>query len=302
MSAATATAKPRATRDLRFVLHPESDANYVHFENGAQHPFTASQSAIGRRNAWWLADAALLSYWAPDIAIARFRSAGLDASFVPSNGAQCYVSVAAQFVIVSFRGTQVDEWQDIYDDSRFKLVEWGSSGTRVHQGFKEAYERVKAALSNVLAPLVASHTVWFTGHSLGGALAVLAADEFGHTEGVLTIGSPRVGDAAFTSAFDSRLDTRSLRYINHNDLVTHLPPAEPFGYRHVKHARRIDADGSVSSGGLGLLPSLADIARLGDLATGSSNAAPTPIWFSLLDHMPRGYAVDIWNDYARNGD
>ena len=34
------------------------------------------------------------------------------------------------------------------------------------------------------------------------------------------------------------------------------------------------------------------------LRTGSMTAAPK----FLLDHMPAGYAVDIWNDYAQHGD
>jgi hypothetical protein len=34
------------------------------------------------------------------------------------------------------------------------------------------------------------------------------------------------------------------------------------------------------------------------LRTGTMQTAPD----FLLDHMPRGYATDIWNDYADHGD
>ena len=95
---------------MRFVLHPAADAAYVHYEGSHANPFEPAAAGVSRANAWWLAEAALLSYWPPGIAIARFRSAGMETAFIEQRGVQCYVSVASAFVIVSFRGTEVDEF------------------------------------------------------------------------------------------------------------------------------------------------------------------------------------------------
>ena len=93
--------KPRAERDMRFVLHPAADAGYVHFEDSDQHPFEPGAAGVSRVNAWWLAEAALLAYWPPAVATARFRSAGMETDFIEQRGVQCYVSVAPAFAIIS---------------------------------------------------------------------------------------------------------------------------------------------------------------------------------------------------------
>ena len=45
-------------------LNPPANASfpYVFFENVAKHPFQAGDSSLNLRNAWWLMDAAFLSY------------------------------------------------------------------------------------------------------------------------------------------------------------------------------------------------------------------------------------------------
>lgn len=281
--------KARAERDMRFVLHPAADAAYVHYEGSDANPFEPGAAGVSRVNAWWLAEAALLAYWAPDVAIVRFRSAGMDADFIEQRGVQCYVSVATAFVIVSFRGTEVDDLQDVLDDARFALVRWNEAGAKVHHGFREAFERIEPHLADALASIGSERTLWFSGHSMGGALAVLAADRFGRANGILSIGSPRVGNAAFATAFNARFAAVTARYVSNRDLVTRVPPRRPFGYEHVGELRQIDANGEVS----GVAPpALALAERLKDL---------TRTQDALLDHMPRGYSVDIWNDYARSG-
>jgi hypothetical protein len=280
--------KPRAERDMRFVLHPAADAAYVHFEDCDQHPFEAAAAGVSRVNAWWLAEAALLAYWPPAVATARFRSAGMETDFIEQSGVQCFVSVAPAFVIVSFRGTEVDDFQDVLDDARFALVRWNENGAKVHHGFREAFERVETRLADTLASIGAERTIWFSGHSLGGALAVLAADRFGHANGILSIGSPRVGNAAFATTFATRFGTVTARYVSNRDLVTRVPPRRLFGYEHVGELRQIDPNGDVSGTAP---PALALPERIRDLARTQD---------ALLDHMPRGYSVDIWNDYARS--
>ena len=175
----------------------------------------------------------------------------------------------------------------------------------VHEGFRDALERVWTPLVEKLTPLAASRTVWFSGHSLGAALATLAADRFPATAGVCTLGSPRVGDRAFAAAFDARFGARAARYVNDADIVTHLPTTFPLPYQHVGRLRQITPDGRIT----GQAPMLAHFVRdvfgnvgpLQDvveaLQAGAMRRAPD----FLLDHMPRGYTTDIWNDHDAHG-
>ena len=296
--------KQRPTPDPTFLFHPETDHTYVHFDGHEHAPFAPRATSMTRANAWWLAESALLSYWDPPEAIRRFQTAGLTAEFFQAGDTQAYVASNAQVVLVSFRGTQAGSLGDIVSDALVPLVKW-THGT-VHLGFKAALDRSWPAIVNVLEPLAASRTVWFSGHSLGGALATLAADRFPATAGVCTIGSPRVGDHQFASAFDARFGLRALRYINDTDIVTHVPKPFPLLYKHVGAVRHITPDGGITSqrptlaefvddlfGNLNHLVEMSDAVKSGAIRT-----APD----FLLDHMPRAYTVDIWNDLDAHPD
>jgi pimeloyl-ACP methyl ester carboxylesterase len=162
-------------------------------------------------------------------------------------------------------------------------------------------------LSRRLDELRKSRTVWFSGHSLGAALATLAAARFPDTKGVVTLGSPRVGDGTFVAAFDRRFSGRSLRYVNDTDIVTHVPPPIliPFLYDHVDSLRQIASDGDVSTRRPRLdhyfVELINDTGHVREVVEGLRKGVLTRPPKFLLDHMPRGYAVDIWNDYARRG-
>lgn len=297
--------KPRPIRRIELVFHPERDTDYRHFDDADRHPFDTSD-ALGRRNAWWLADAALLAYWDEAHALPRFAGAGLKATAFNHDGVDGYVAAGDGFAIVTFRGTEPDQSSDIFDDANFALVPWDTTGASVHAGFLHALDRVWPKLAPQLEALASSHRIWFTGHSLGAALATLAAARFGGSTGVCTLGSPRVGNRAFASAFATRFGARARRYVADTDVVTHVPPPAPLPYKHVDELRQIDPGGLVSDA----RPALSHFfnALFGDaqhlrqvvtlLRTGSMTAAPK----FLLDHMPAGYAVDIWNDYAQHGD
>jgi hypothetical protein len=295
--------KKRAQPNILFVFHPEKDSTYVHFEHAAEHPFIADAGSVVRRNAWWLGDAALLSYWDADVALDRLHGAGMEAKAFDVGELQAYVSWTESFVIVAFRGTEPDKWQDVFADIEIPLVPHGQ-GRRVHSGFKRYLEQVWPALRPFVEDLGRTRKVWFTGHSLGAALATIAADLYADTWGVCTFGSPRVGDGAFASAFAARFADKAVRFVNDADIVTHVPPSLRTRYKHVGKLRHIRPDGSITT----TAPSIAhffdeifgdprhtlEVVRAlqaGNITTPSD---------ALLDHMPRAYTVDIWNDYVRN--
>lgn len=292
--------KPRPTPDLNLVFHPERDTSFRHFEGHEQVPFDAAATALTRANAWWLAEAALLTYWNPAEAIPRYQSAGLQATFVEAGDTQSYVAWNDRAVLVSFRGTQPGRLQDILDDAFIAFVP-AKAGV-VHLGFHGALERVWQKLMTVVEPLAATRTVWFGGHSLGAALAILAADRYPNTAGVSTLGAPRVGDKLFVAAYDKRVGERSRRYVNDTDIVTNVPIVP---YFHVGTLRHITPDGLVTT----QEPPHDDFVRhifgsvrpLREMSEALHRKQLTEPPDCLLDHMPRGYVVDIWNDLDAHG-
>jgi triacylglycerol lipase len=294
--------KPLTKPSLAFTLHPELDTGYRHFENAAQHPFEAAAQTMTRLNAWWLAEAALLAYWPTDAAVPIFQGAGLQAQRLDAGTTNCYLAWGDAFVMVAFRGTQPNQWGDVLDDLKFPPLAW-SSGT-VHGGFHDAFSRIRPALEGRLQALAPSRSVWFSGHSLGAALAILAADWWPGTRGVCTLGAPRVGDPAFAAAFDAKFAGRSWRYVNDNDIVPHLPPPlfGPFLYDHVVAPRFIAPKGGVSAAAprlasyfAELIGSISFVSQLfASLDKGLVRVAPE----FVLDHMASAYTAAIWNDYA----
>lgn len=294
--------KDPPTYVLDLVFHPEHDQDYVHFANGSAHPFQPDPAGFPRVNVWWLADSALLTYWDPVKAGTIFRAAGLDSEFLKVGSTDCYLAWRDGSVIVAFRGTEPDEWQDMLTNAKFALVPWTAG--KVHRGFKQAIDEIWSTLEPRLNTLSQGRKVWFCGHSLGAALAMLAADRFPNTRGVCTFGCPRVGDQAFATAFNTHLAGKTFRYVNHHDVVTHVPPPT-LGYKHVDVARFIATDGTISGTAPSLIHFFAELLGtpqhlfeiIDNLRKGTLKAAPK----FLLEHMPKVYAIWTWNDFDANG-
>ena len=229
--------KPKPDYFLNLVLRPGIDRRLRPFENRAAHPFQPSPEGFPRVNVWWLADCALLGLLGIKRCNGNLNAAGLQSKFLKSGSTDCYIAWEDAFVIVAFRGTEPDEWEDILTDAMLRLVPWRTGS--VHRGFKQAMDAIWPVLEAELKTLSNGRTVWFCGHSLGAALATLAADRYAKTRGVCTFGCPRVGDRAFAAGFNARLATSSLRYVNNHDIVTHVPPPR-FLYKHVDVRRFID--------------------------------------------------------------
>ena len=266
--------KPLPRPSLSLVLHPEDDPSYRHFEDALSVPFDATPSAFSRINAWWLADAALLSYWRPEIARRIYSDqASLESVPIQRLDTQAYVAWNHAFALVAFRGTQPDSVVDVLTDALVGQKEWDMAGECVHAGFLEALDVVWDQVVDALTPL-GNRPVWFTGHSLGAALATLAGDRFqrqrqvrgfGELGGIYTFGSPLVGNRAFVDGFNGRCLDRSFRFVNDQDVVPRLPPPL-LGYRHVNTERFV-----------------------------GFNDPNVIIDEPLIDHTPRRYAVLVWN-------
>lgn len=137
--------------------------------------------------------------------------------------------------IVALRGSQ--SLRDWVTDFEFQRRNAGG-GEKLHYGFASAWTNLRPALLDALAPdfrdaSPSSTPLLITGHSLGGALAMLAAEGL-FKEGfpigaVYTFGAPRVGNAVWAAGYDLLLRVRTWRVVDELDVVPRVPL---LGYRH----------------------------------------------------------------------
>lgn len=182
---------------------------------------------------------------------------------------QCYVAFDERLVVVAFRGTE-KRLSDILADLNFQPRPSGNFDGNCHSGFVEALDEVWIDVEKLLQSLVRNATggereFWFTGHSLGAALATLAvarrhkADASASLGGLYTFGSPRVGDAGFQSSFHKHFLARTQRFANLQDGVSRIPPWS-IGFRHVGNDAYLDGGRQVLTGRAGWITSLLDTA------------------------------------------
>ena len=113
----------------------------------------------------------------------------------------------------------------------------GARTRDVHRGFEDSIGTVWDDISSALTPAAVARPLFIAGHSLGGALAVIAAERLRRelkieAAAVYTFGAPRVGSSAFAQSYNaSGLGERTYRLIHGLDIVPTLPPST-LGFRH----------------------------------------------------------------------
>ncbi|MCA9048086.1 MAG: lipase family protein [Planctomycetaceae bacterium] len=177
------------------------------------------------------AELAGASYYDEHHAAALITEIGFTACrFFDRDGAQAYIFQNDTDCVVACRGTEPHEWNDIKADANAVAVLTETLG-KVHRGFNQEVDDLWPMLEEALEQN--TKTLWFTGHSLGGAMATICAGRCYYSEiqsmprALYTFGSPRVGDKQFVNYV--KLD--HTRWVNNNDIVTRVPPAW-MGYRH----------------------------------------------------------------------
>lgn len=183
--------------------------------------------------------AAILKTWDA----AKLYGTGLIATAIstplPLTRAEAFLAERAGVRYLAFAGTDPVVVADWITDFRFHPDAAG-----IAAGFAEA---AASTLPNIKRMLAADRhaPLYVTGHSLGGALAVivaaaLRAEDFAVTA-VYTFGMPRPGTENFKTSYDAALGDTTYRLVNAADIVPTVAPSR-FGMRHVGRLLRCEAD------------------------------------------------------------
>ena len=226
-------------------------------------------------------------------------------------GTEGFVAESESALVVAFAGTDPVIAANWITDFNIRT---GPDG--VHRGFSDGVAGVGPALIGALGGT--TKHIFLVGHSLGGALAVVAAwlltgdnqgladwiprsggIDVGRIAGVLTFGMPRAGNEAFEIAYRSRgLWQKTARLEYGSDIIPSLPPAVTgqLAFRHVGPALHCPHGGQFSDS----LPlrddpddriELAQLEGLLGITDGATLRTVRDAWGRILDHgVPRSPA------------
>lgn len=163
--------------------------------------------------------------------------------YYDKEGAQAYLFANKHDAVVVCRGTEPHDWNDVRADLDIVTTVAETVGW-VHRGFKcevdELWPRLEQALVNN------TRTLWFAGHSLGGAMAAICAGRCrlshirSNPRALFTYGSPRIGCKRYVNY----VQMEAHRWVNNNDIVTRVPPSW-LGYRHKGEEVYLNAYGQI---------------------------------------------------------
>lgn len=209
-------------------------------------PLELFEDAAGDpRNAATLAAACQIAYYPAEQGAKAFKDElGMDAKLISVDNTQAYVAGNDANLIVAFRGSETPASLDGLKDwlltnaVNLLMVPEGRLGTdfaaagvgaKFHMGFVGAITEIWDLLfAEVDAQMKAKdRPLWVTGHSLGGALALLAGwlfkRKFINVHQIVTFGAPMIGNAEAAAAITREFPGQVFRYVNPPDPVPLLP-------------------------------------------------------------------------------
>src|SRR6266700_1844948 len=297
------------------------DMSRAYFEFCEKLPFESKASDFSLTNAWWLAEASFAAYGDDEKRINQDHliSANWKVGAISSSNVRCLTLDGPDALILAFRGTRIEgfqdpiarfhllklDWSDLVSDLNFPRHDLGN-GRKAHEGFIAALNLVSREMTSLVSKVkqqFPDKQIWCTGHSLGAALATVAADRLSpdfKVQGLYTYGSPRVGNDNFVLSFPV---SNTYRFVHHRDLVTMFPP--PGLFTHGVRLRYLTVDGRMLEQeekhglfndlreGVDFWKKVMKVAK-GDFHINNMATWPVPIE-ALADHAPVNYANMTWN-------
>lgn len=306
-------------------LYP-ANMDYPFFEKTRNIGFNCDTDKFSLSNAAFLSDAAFVAYNHPAFVKYVFYYAGLKNfnSFIGGKVAFSFAGIGEskkkgiagkkKYLLVVFRGTELKNHRTISGviaDLRISLSKEEGGGL-VHSGFRKVLDEIWDG-EGMLREYIYNEKkknpqlkIIFTGHSLGGALALIAASRFKDTDAVYTFGCPRVGNKIFTYSIAASV----FRVINNNDAITALPPKKILSavsgkqsetYEHKGSLKFIDAEGRILDKIQNKFSSDKKGEKTSFLALENNEVLDYLIKTrgeDFADHSPLFYTTKLWNAYV----
>ncbi len=211
--------------------------------------FRARANDFSMRNSRFLGELSLAAYETSETKL-RSELANLDLNGCqliedPETDTQALVGSTRHAIVVAFRGTEPTKLKDLLTDVELAMVP-GPLG-KVHEGFWESLEGIWDKLERaVAAKQDGKRALWFTGHSLGGALAQLSVArliQMGRpAQGMYSFGAPRCGDTRFAAQFNRLARQCTFRLVNEADIIPDVAP-KFLGFEHCGRFCQLDGRG-----------------------------------------------------------
>lgn len=154
------------------------------------------------------------------------------------------------------------------------------TGCTADQGFYDSWKEASAGVMSVLGAAAASnpsYNVVVVGHSLGGAIAAIAAAEIrngGTVADLYTYGQPRIAGSTLSNYITNQNKGGNFRVTHYDDPVPRLPPLA-FGFVHISPEYYIKTGNGIAvaagdvtefSGSINLFGNTGNLKSLDDLA------------------------------------
>ncbi|KAH7715981.1 class 3 lipase protein [Aphelenchoides avenae] len=182
----------------------------------------------------------------PNVKLHRSYSVHCDTSSVTWRNDTCFaysaVSQADKAIIFAFRGSKSDmqivhEVEAVVLYGQVRFYNMGSVSKYFFDAFNNLWQAGMHSDLLQLRKQYPDYQIWVTGHSLGAALASLAAAAISNTVGVsndlrfVSFGQPRVGNIYYALAHDYAVPY-SFRLVHAKDIVPAIPPSIKSWYWH----------------------------------------------------------------------
>ena len=245
------------------------------------------RAAYSDRTSWLMASCSALAYVPFEAGQEQklrdsLNELGLELFRKFSRDATCaFLARNSRFAVLAFRGTTAD-FRNILTDIKIRFYR-DKSGAKLSTGFSEAYALVQEDIAAAVDALEPNLPLYITGHSLGGALAVIASTRIHPWDRIAscyTYGCPRVGNGEFANQL---WKVPIYRQVHSSDIVPRVPL--PFGYRHAGDMRYIKRSGD-----------LVEDPNAFGLFFSFFYSALTGLKNPFLNHRSAGYvaALDAW--------
>ena len=148
-----------------------------------------------------------------------------DRKQVKSSDTQAFITHHDELILISVRGTN-ELLADGLRDADAQQVPFEEGEGKVHNGFYGAAKVAYTFVVSYLEKFYSGQKLLITGHSLGGAVALLLAEmlrrdpQYAPDIVLYTYGAPRAGDATF---IESAQPLNHHRIVKHNDPVPSVP-------------------------------------------------------------------------------